>query len=119
MTTVKEIEKVVSSFPPKDLAEFRAWFEKFDAEVRDRQFEEDVKKRLPKAPVLEFTNMNKGKICPSRFFIEKRRISFKGSCNGALICGTQLFLSLFRYYHLLFRGNKSSILALRNIEIGK
>jgi len=44
MTTVNEIKKALSALPPKDLAKFRAWFEKFDAEVWDRQFEEDVRK---------------------------------------------------------------------------
>jgi len=28
--------------PPEDLAEFRAWFEEFDAQIWDHQFEKDV-----------------------------------------------------------------------------
>jgi len=42
MTTIQEIETVVSSLPPKKLAEFRAWFEEFDAAVWDKQFEIDA-----------------------------------------------------------------------------
>jgi len=33
----------ISKFPPEELIEFRAWFEKFDAEVLDRQLESDIK----------------------------------------------------------------------------
>lgn len=43
MVMVQEIEKAVSSLPPKELAEFRAWFEEYDAATWDKQFEEDVK----------------------------------------------------------------------------
>ena len=42
MTTIIEIEKAISNLPPEELAQFRAWFEEFDAAVWDRQFEEDV-----------------------------------------------------------------------------
>ena len=42
MTTVQEIEKRVSSLPPTELAEFRAWFEKFDSILWDKQFEQDA-----------------------------------------------------------------------------
>ncbi|MBI4378674.1 MAG: hypothetical protein HY578_06230 [Nitrospinae bacterium] len=43
MTTVQDIEREVSSLPLKELAEFRAWFEEFDAQVWDKQFEEDAR----------------------------------------------------------------------------
>jgi hypothetical protein len=43
MANVQEIEKAISSLPPKELAKFRAWFEEFDAAVWDRQFEEDAR----------------------------------------------------------------------------
>lgn len=43
MTTVKEIEKAVEHLPPKDLSQFRNWFEKFEAAAWDQQFEADVK----------------------------------------------------------------------------
>ena len=50
MTTVKDIERGISSLPLKELAEFRAWFEEFDAQAWDKQFEEDAKSgRLDKA----------------------------------------------------------------------
>jgi hypothetical protein len=42
MTTIKEIEEAVAKLPKPDLDEFRSWFEKFDAELWDKQFEEDV-----------------------------------------------------------------------------
>jgi len=42
MPAIQDIEKAVSSLPPEDLAEFRAWFEEFDAQIWDRQFEKDV-----------------------------------------------------------------------------
>lgn len=42
MLPIQDIEKAVSSLPPEDLAEFRAWFEEFDAQIWDRQFEKDV-----------------------------------------------------------------------------
>lgn len=42
MMEIMKIEKAVSKLPPKDLAEFRSWFEAFDAVAWDRQLEEDV-----------------------------------------------------------------------------
>ena len=42
MRSVEEIEKVVAKLSPEDLAEFRAWFTEYDAELWDRQFEKDA-----------------------------------------------------------------------------
>jgi len=42
MTSVQEIENKVSNLPPDELAEFRAWFEKFDSILWDKQFEKDA-----------------------------------------------------------------------------
>lgn len=42
MSTIHEIEQAVRGLTPQDLAAFRAWFAEFDAEVWDRQLEEDV-----------------------------------------------------------------------------
>jgi superfamily II DNA or RNA helicase len=42
METIQEIKTAVSSMSPKELAQFRAWFEEFDAEAWDNQFEQDV-----------------------------------------------------------------------------
>jgi hypothetical protein len=42
MSTVEEIERAIQQLPPDKLTEFRAWFAAFDAEVWDREFEEDV-----------------------------------------------------------------------------
>jgi hypothetical protein len=43
MTKIEDIEKAVSSLSPGDLAEFRAWFEAFDADQFDRKIERDVR----------------------------------------------------------------------------
>ncbi|MBI3314111.1 MAG: hypothetical protein HYZ83_07745 [Candidatus Omnitrophica bacterium] len=47
--TIKDIEKVITNLPPKQLTAFRAWFYKFENSAWDKQFEQDVKKgRLDK-----------------------------------------------------------------------
>ncbi len=43
MFTVHEIEKAISKLSEEELSNFRKWFEEFDAEVWDKQFENDVK----------------------------------------------------------------------------
>ena len=40
---VGEIEAAVRKLTPERLAEFRAWFATFDAELWDKQFERDAK----------------------------------------------------------------------------
>lgn len=40
--TVKEVEKVIAQLPQDQLREFRAWYEKFDAEIWDKQIEKDI-----------------------------------------------------------------------------
>lgn len=42
MATIEELERAVRQLPPEDLAAFRAWFADFDAEVWDRELEEDI-----------------------------------------------------------------------------
>ena len=42
MSNLQEIEKKISELNPKELAQFRDWFEKFDAAAWDTQFEKDV-----------------------------------------------------------------------------
>jgi hypothetical protein len=42
MSNLQEIERAISQLSAEDLADFRVWFAEFDAEVWDRQFEEDV-----------------------------------------------------------------------------
>ena len=42
MIKIREIEKNIASLPPKKLAEFRRWYERFDAARWDKQFENDV-----------------------------------------------------------------------------
>ncbi len=43
MPTIQEREKAISDLEGKEMIEFRKWFEEFDADLWDRQFEEDVK----------------------------------------------------------------------------
>jgi len=43
MRTVEDIEKALSELPPDQLAEFRAWFEAFDAARFDEKIEQDAK----------------------------------------------------------------------------
>jgi hypothetical protein len=42
MSNLQEIETAISKLSADELAAFRAWFAEFDAEMWDRQFEEDV-----------------------------------------------------------------------------
>ncbi len=42
MSNVQEIERAVSQLSSDELTAFRVWFAEFDANVWDRQFEEDV-----------------------------------------------------------------------------
>ena len=42
MAKVEDIEKQLRELTPQELAEFRARFAAFDAEIWDRQFEADV-----------------------------------------------------------------------------
>ena len=43
MRTVEDIEKALSELPADQLAEFRAWFETFDAARFDETIEQDAK----------------------------------------------------------------------------
>jgi hypothetical protein len=43
MSAISQIEHAVSQLPPRELARFREWFEKFDAKIWDKQFEQDAK----------------------------------------------------------------------------
>lgn len=43
MSEVEQLEQRVSNLPPKDLAQFRAWFLEFDARLWDEQIEADLK----------------------------------------------------------------------------
>ena len=43
MTTIGEIEEAVRRLSRAELAAFREWFDRFDAEAWDRQFEQDAR----------------------------------------------------------------------------
>ena len=42
-TTVQQAQSAVVDLPAQELAEFRRWFEEYDAQAWDRQFERDAK----------------------------------------------------------------------------
>lgn len=42
MNTLETIEQAVRQLSQEELSAFRAWFTEFDAELWDKQFEEDV-----------------------------------------------------------------------------
>jgi hypothetical protein len=42
MTKVQQIEQEIRRLTPSELAEFRAWFHRYDADAWDRQIERDV-----------------------------------------------------------------------------
>jgi len=49
MSKVENIEQEVRDLTPSELAAFRRWFLEFDAQVWDRQIEEDIREgRLDK-----------------------------------------------------------------------
>ena len=41
--TIEDLEKAVAKLPPDQFAEFRAWFEEFDAARFDQKIERDAK----------------------------------------------------------------------------
>jgi hypothetical protein len=42
MGNVENIERLIETLSPEELAQFRAWFLEFDWAAWDRQFEEDI-----------------------------------------------------------------------------
>lgn len=62
MRNIQQIEEEISQLPPTKLAEFRAWFEKFDSEIWDKQFEKDVKSgkldKIAQKAIEDFNNGN-------------------------------------------------------------
>lgn len=42
MTTIQDIENAIRRLTPGELSAFRTWFAEFEADVWDREFEEDV-----------------------------------------------------------------------------
>ena len=58
MRVVQELQSAVSQLSAEELARFREWFDKFDAEIWDRQFEEDAKSgkldQLAKQAIADF-----------------------------------------------------------------
>ena len=49
MSKVENLEQKIQDLTPSELAAFRRWFREFDAQVWDRQIEEDIREgRLDK-----------------------------------------------------------------------
>ena len=40
--SIEDLEKAVAKLPPQEFAEFRAWFEQFDARRFDQKIERDA-----------------------------------------------------------------------------
>jgi hypothetical protein len=65
MVSVKELEKAVTDLPADKLAEFRAWFESFDATQWDKQIEEDARSaKLDQVSEKAIKDYGKGKAKP-------------------------------------------------------
>jgi hypothetical protein len=65
MVSVKELEKAVTDLPADKLAEFRAWFESFDATQWDKQIEEDARSgKLDQVAEKAIKDYGKGKAKP-------------------------------------------------------
>ena len=43
MMKLEELKIAILQLPQKDLVDFRAWFEEFEAQLWDRKIEEDIK----------------------------------------------------------------------------
>ncbi len=43
MSTIQEIQQAVTRLSDDELAQFREWFDEFDARAWDEQFEQDAK----------------------------------------------------------------------------
>ena len=43
MTRIEKLEREIQKLSPEELANLRDWFREYDAEVWDRQIEEDVR----------------------------------------------------------------------------
>jgi hypothetical protein len=62
MTTVREIESAIEKLPRDKLADFRRWFEEYDAAQWDKEFEDDAKSgKLDKLAEKAFNDLEKGK----------------------------------------------------------
>ena len=63
--SVRELEAAVSNLSREELAAFRKWFVEFDAEIWDKQFEEDVAAgRLDKFAEEAIADLKEGRTTP-------------------------------------------------------
>ena len=62
MKTIEDIERALTELPPDQLAEFRAWFEAFDAARFDEAIERDAKTgRLDRFAALALADFRAGR----------------------------------------------------------
>ena len=62
MSTVQEIEQAIRTLGPEELAALREWFAAFDAEIWDRQLEQDVAAgRLDRLAEEALRDLNEGR----------------------------------------------------------
>jgi hypothetical protein len=63
--SVQQLEAAVSNLSREELAAFRKWFMEFDAEIWDKQFEEDVADgRLDKLAEEAIADLKEGRTTP-------------------------------------------------------
>jgi len=67
MTTLNEIEQAVQSLSPEQLAAFRDWFARYEAQCWDDDFESDVKTgrldSLAEQAIKDLQNGNCSELC--------------------------------------------------------
>ena len=62
MSTVEEIEKAVTALKPTELAQFRAWFDAYEASRFDARLEQDAKAgKLDRAAAQAIEDYRKGR----------------------------------------------------------
>ena len=66
MSKVKNIEREIQDLKPEELSAFRKWFAEFDAEVWDRQIEDDARSgkldNLADAAIKSFMSGNRSEL---------------------------------------------------------
>lgn len=61
MSTIEDLEAKVKSLTPRELAEFREWFQRYEEEVWDRKIREDQAKGKFDFLIASVENMTKSK----------------------------------------------------------
>ena len=93
MSKVEEIERAIQQLSSDDLSEFRAWFATFDAEVWDREFDEDVQAGRLDALAQEALDDWHGGRCTDLSTIERRPASGLAIVGSPRPSGAKLMLA--------------------------